>query len=419
MTVPLAGAAYAAFPQSGASAAGASPAAGSTGTAAIDQAAAAVQSFATDLYGLMAPAGGPTANLVYSPYSIILTLAMARQGANGTTATEMDRVLHAPQPAPLTLDAGFAALNSALSANYLTTPSSDAKQPVLRIADSLWAQKDLVLRSSFTDALSTYFGAEPHLVDFRGATEAARVEINKWISDRTNAKIPQLLAQGTLDTLTRLVLANAIYLKANWLTPFDPRNTSQSAFTRSDGKVLTVPMMSARGWLGYVDNLDSVAVRLPYVGNRLAMTVILPTSGDLAGYEATLDGTKLAGILTANKGATVQLSMPRWTFRVPSDLGAVLAKLGMGTAFTRNADFSGIAVTKETLAISKVIHEAFIAVDEYGTEAAAATAIAIGTTAVPSDPKKVVLNRPFLFVIHDVATAAPLFIGRVADPSAR
>ncbi len=380
----------------------------------VEAAAGAVRAFTADMYRELAlPAGAARGNLVCSPYSAAVALAMARVGARGQTADEMDTVLHAPAPRPEALDAGLGALDRALAA--LDDPAgTGAQRPRLSMANALWPQYDLPLHPAFVDTLTACYDATAHPVDFRRSTEAARLEINAWVNDRTSGRIPQLLASGVVTTMTCLVLTNAIYLKANWEFPFPDKVTAPAPFTTELGDTIQVPMMTLPACdVGYLAGQGWQAVDLPYVGSELAMAVVVPEPGLLAALEQEMDGPWLQRLLTGFTRRQARIRLPRWTFRLPSDLGEILVRLGMPTAFTPQADLSGMSPTGG-LYISRVMHEAFIAVDEYGTEAAAATAAVVSRTSVGAD---VSADRPFLYVIHDVATATPLFVGRVTDPT--
>ena len=219
-----------------------------------------------------------------------------------------------------------------------------------------------------------------------------------------------------LDSLTRLVLVNAIYLKAPWEEPFTKALTVPAPFIRTDGSRVTVPMMRQQLTAGYATGPGWQVVDLAYAGSQLAMAVIVPDTGRLDEVEQGLDGASLGRMLTGRAPTPVSLGLPRWTFRTQAELARMLAGLGMPTAFTGRADFTGMTA-QERLQISAVVHEAFVAVDEEGTEAAAATAVVVSLSAAPMPQVEVTADRPFLFVIHDVETGTPLFIGRVADPT--
>ena len=377
-------------------------------------AGAAVNAFGLDLYRHVV-AQDPSANAVLSPASIALALAMARAGAGGQTATEMDALLH-----------GFgtdehaawpAALDQALTARTgtFTDRNGEPADVTLRIANAPFADRSLPLVPAYLDALAARFGAGLRLVDFKSAPEAARSLINRWVADQTEQRIPTLLQPGTIDDQTRLALVNAIYLKAAWQLPFDDGSTSPGPFTTSAGTTVNVPVMRDMDEFGYASGGGWKAVELPYVGGKLAMLVIVPD--DLAAFEATLDQPALAAITDALQTRAVNLGLPRFATRSQLSLGDLLAALGMPTAFTDHADFSGIS-TEEQLRIGAVIHQADIDVDEQGTEASAATAVMMRPASLPLDVVDLTIDRPFLFALRDLETGAVVFLGRITDPTA-
>ncbi|MGA5305631.1 serpin family protein [Nucisporomicrobium flavum] len=373
----------------------------------------AVRGFTVDLYRALAAASGD-GNVVCAPYSVALALAMTRAGAGSATADEMDAVLHAPQPRPGALDNGLNTVDQLLAGRYQN--GDGVKTSRLTIANALWTRLGLGLQPSFADTLAGYYGAAPHPVDFRGDTEAARQEINTWASERTNAKIPELLQPGSVGAETTLVLTNTIYLKAPWTYPFSATGTAAAPFTRDDGRVVDVPLM--RGpfdRMGYLEGDGWRAVDVPFADGALAMAVVLPTAPGLAAVEARLDEAWLGALLRGFRFQDVRLRLPKWTFRLPAQLGGTLSALGMPTAFSDAADFTGMS-TEPALKIDDVVHETFIGVDEKGAEAASASAVIIRPPSVPSGPDFFV-DRPFLYVIHDRSSGVPLFIGRVQDPS--
>ena len=252
------------------------------------------------------------------------------------------------------------------------------------------------------------------IVDYKTAHEAARRTINDWVAARTKDRIKDLIPQGVLDGLTRLVLTNAIYLKAAWLHPFD--DAVPGTFHRADGSGVQAQLMSQREDLAYGAGDGYQAVRLPYVGG-LSMVVIVPDAGKLDSFERGLDGASLRRIANGLSSVQVTLSMPKFSFRSKAMLKDALSELGMPIAFTGDADFSGMT-KQEPLEIAEVIHQAFIAVDEKGTEAAAATAVVMRGTAAPLRQVELKIDRPFLFLIQDDETGAILFMGRLADPKA-
>jgi serine protease inhibitor len=387
--------------------------------AAADPADAVKAGAAIDDFGfeLLRAATHGDENAVLSPTSIVLALAMARPGARGETAAQIDTVLH--QVASDGNASWLNALHAALATRTGTFKDISGKdqQVTLRIANAPFAQLDEDWNPDYLNALASRFGAGVRLVDYRSAAEAARKAINGWVSDQTEQRIPELLQQGVLDDLTRLVLVNAIYLKAAWQTPFTAEATAAAPFTRLDGSALDVPTMHLTEELLYASGTGWQAVELPYVGGDLAMTIIVPD--DLAAFQAKLDGTAFVAITTALAVHEVNLSLPKFGIETKSDLATVLPAMGMPLAFDPNAaDFSGMT-TQERLYISAVIHQANIDVDEKGTTAAAATAVVMRAGAVPGGLVTLKVDRPFLFALRDLKTGAVLFLGRVVEPAIR
>jgi serpin B len=286
----------------------------------------------------------------------------------------------------------------------------------LATANSLWLQKGYPFTTSFLDLLAAQYGAGLHVVDFERDTETARRAINSWVAGETKKKIPELIPRDALDSLTRLVLTNAIYFKAAWADPFDEAATRDGSFRRLDDSTVSVPFMHSTTGLRHAVGRGWQAVELPYAGGRLAMDLIVPDAGQFDEIAATLRlGT--APFLSELTQQTVDLSMPKFRFRTAVDLVDVLASLGVVDLFDpAKADLSGITAT-EQLYVSGVLHEAFIDVDEKGTEAAAATAVVVRASAAPGGPVELRVDRPFFVVLRDLETSAVLFLGRVVDPS--
>ncbi|MGB9377777.1 MAG: serpin family protein [Mycobacteriales bacterium] len=382
--------------------------------AALPTAAAVVRHLGADLFGALAERAG---NLALSPYSVAAGLAMTRNGARGETAAEIDRVLQSPGPADL--NSGFNALTGHLDgrAGPVRRTDGSAAEVALQSANSLWGQRGIGWAGPFLDDMAAYYGAGLRLVDFGADPADAAAAVNTWAAARTAGRIAHLVPAGALDASTRLLVVNAVHFKAPWEEPFDAAATRPAQFTRPDGSTVTVPMMGklmkrAR----YASGPGWQAVDLPYAGSRLAMAVVVPDLGHLAVVRRSLDGAGLADLLAALRPAAVAFDLPRFTFRTRCALGEHLGALGMHSAFTDRADFSGLTETDKVM-IDAVLHEAFIAVDEEGTEASAATAVMIGLTSALADPLRVSADRPFLFVVHDIETATPLFLGRVEDPT--
>jgi serpin B len=376
-------------------------------------AAEAINAFGADLHRRLAEAD-PRGNLVFSPASILLALAMTRAGAAGPTATEMDQVLHIADAEEFFTACN--ALDAALGdvSGRVQNASGDEEELTLEVANSLWPQSGFDFEQAFLDLLAREFDTGVYVVDYRTDPEVARVAINGWVDEHTAGRIPQLLGEGTVTPASRLTLVNTVYLKAPWLRAFEESATSTAPFTTADGSTVDVEMMHATRHLGYGTGDGWQAVELPYAGDRLAMLLVLP-DGDAASLEAanfTWPAT------TELAGQKVRLGVPRWDIETSASLGDVLAALGMPTAFTEDADFTGMT-TEEPLYIGAVIHQANITVDEAGTEAAAATAVVMEAGAAPSadQPPVVTFDRPFLFAVRDTRTGAILFQGRVANPS--
>ena len=378
--------------------------------AAVADAVAAIAAFTGDLWDTL-PGDD---NLALSPYSIAVALAMTANGAVGTTRQQMLDVLHVDSLA--TYNRALAALTQEIEALAGPVTLYDGSHGAIALdsADALFGDAATTWQQAFLTVLAKEYGAGMHTVDWRHATEAARHAVNDWTSARTHDRIPQILPPGSVDVLTRLVLVNALYFKAPWQVPFDKGATHDRPFHRADGTPTTAPMMTAEvGVASYVSGPGWEGARLPYVDRTLAMTLALPHPG--ADRPPAL-GDLLAHGLVAGGTPDVELTMPRWTYRVATDLVQPLQRLGMERAFTGGADFSAMTTDAE-LAVSDVLHQTFVAVDEDGTEAAAATAVVMRETAMPVTRHRLVLDRPFLFVIHDTAHGTPLFVGRVADPS--
>ncbi len=365
--------------------------------------------FALDLYRALFSAEN---NLFYSPYSISLALAMVYAGARSETETEMARALHFTTREAL--NQAFNTLDQILRARGQNLKEGERFR--LNIANATWGQKGFAFQSEYLDALAQYYASGLRIVDFQTATEAARQTINRWVEERTEDKIKDLLPQGSLDTMTRLVLTNAIYFNATWQHQFNDAFTQDGAFNLLDGSQVSVPMMSQSARLGLVTGAGLQGVELPYAGGEMSMVILLPDSGTFAGWAQGLDATKLTAILDSIRYTQVRVTMPRFEFESEAQLGGVLQELGMVQAFTEQADLSGITGQRE-LFIDDVYHKAFVSVDEEGTEAAAATAVVVGTTSMPAEPVPVTVDRPFVFLIRDVATGAVLFLGHVVNPA--
>jgi len=372
--------------------------------------------FAFDYYRSMRHRGG---NLFYSPFSISMALAMAYAGARDGSETQMAEVLHYTLPQER-LHAAFNALDLLLaSTNESEGGEEEGQNFQLNVANSLWGQQDYEFLTEFLDLLALNYGAGLRLVDFVGATEDARQTINKWIERQTKDKIKNLIPEGGIDSFTRLVLANAIYFKADWSFPFDKNNTQDLPFNLVDGGQIIVPMMSFSGSknLHYCAGEDYQAVELPYVGDTTSMVILAPEAGKFDAFETGLNGAQVESILAGLELHQVALTLPKFSFESEFQLKDNLIKMGMSEPFDLNlADFSGMDGTHH-LFIGDIFHKAFVAVDEKGTEAAAATAVIMQTEMAPLQEIVFVVDRPFVFIIRELTTGTILFMGRVMNPS--
>ncbi len=394
-------------PQAGTPADEASPA----GPEELAELGAGNTAFALDLYQVLRQQEG---NLFFSPYSLSLALAMTYAGARGETEAQMARTMHYTLP-PARLHPAFASLSEALASRGEGAAGREGEGFRLNVANALWGQEGYDFLSSFLDLTDRYYGAGLQRVDFMAAPEEARQTINDWVADETEDRITDLIPQGVIDTLTRLVLTNAIYFNAAWAEPFEESLTREGPFYLLDGAQVSAPMMHQTSSFGYSQGQGYQAVQLPYDGHQLSMVILLPEAGEFEALEASLDTAGLQAILGALAYQQVALTMPRFEFSAQFRLDEALSALGMVDAFTDAADFSGMTGSRE-LFLSAVLHKAFVSVDEAGTEAAAATAVVASLTSAPSEPVEVTLDRPFLFLIRDLQTDTVLFWGRVVDP---
>jgi len=374
--------------------------------------AAADDAFGADVYRSL---GAGAQNTVFSPASIAAALQMALCGARGDTAAQIATALHVSVP--------DAAADGLRVLTDVLTASAGHPDVTLRAPNTMWVQAGLPLSPEFTHQLRDAAMVTVRPADFAHAPQEARAQINQLIADQTAGKITNLLGPSAISAATRLVLANAVYLKAAWAFPFPGHATADAPFYPGTGgavgdrdEPLTVPVMRLTADLDYLRADGYQAVLLPYKASRLAMAVVLP-DGPLSALAPRLAGG-LGPLLQGTAKQSVALSLPKFRQRASFGLIPVLQQLGIGDAFTDTADFSGIT-TAERLFIGAVVHQAYIDVDEQGTEAAAATAITMRPMAMRRgpDPIRLVVDRPFLFAIVDTATGLPLFLGHVVRPS--
>jgi serpin B len=364
-------------------------------------------SFALDLYNRLRKQEG---NLFFSPYSISTALAMTYAGAGGQTATEMAKVLHFTLEQER-LHPTFAALMADLNA-------SEQQGYQIAVANRLWGQKSYGFSDRFLKTTQNDYGGGLQEVDFAGATEQTRRTINSWVAKKTEDKIQDLIAPGMISAKTTLVLTNAIYFKGAWFSPFDPEKTKDEPFHVTSTQQISVPMMSKTEQYGWADFGSLQVLELPYgqgeeTSEELSMVILLPKQVDgLAKLEQQLTPKNLERWLSSLKREQmVAVWLPKFNLTSEFELSKVLANMGMPDAFSLQADFSAMT-GKKGLFISKMIHKAFVEVNEEGTEAAASTAVGMTRGA----NKKFRADRPFVFLIRDNRSGSILFLGRVLNP---
>jgi serpin B len=378
---------------------------------AVEELVAGNNSYAFDLFHAVAQAEG---NLFFSPYSISTALAMTYAGARSETATQMANTLH------YTLSQ--AQLHPAANALNLHLVASDDEDPFeLTIANALWGQEDMAFRQEYVDLLVTHYGAGLRPVDFqsKAGREAAAKQINRWVSDATGQRITDLADPRNWTNLTRLILTNAIAFDGLWQQPFDG-NTDEADFTLLDGSSVRVPLMQRYATITpYAAGEAWQAAALAYRGERAHMLILLPAEGHFETFAGELDAARLAEIEAALAPTDLALFLPRFEYAADLELAETLADMGMPLAFSASeADFSGMAEIPPSLRlyISRVLHKAYVAVDELGTEAAGATEIEMMITGEPSVQEVMRADRPFLFLIRDAEQGTILFLGRVVNP---
>ena len=369
--------------------------------------------FAFDLYRVLKGTGG---NFFYSPYSISEALAMTYAGARGETEQDMAQALNFYLPQEC-LHPAFNSLDLQLKQRGEGAKGKDDKGFRLHVVNAIWGQKDYEFLGEFLDVLAQNYGAGLRILDFVNQTEQSRLTINKWVSDQTEEKIKDLIPEGVINQLTRLVLTNAIYFNAAWQHPFNEDATSDGLFHLLSNNDVTVPMMKQTESLRYTEGDDYQAVELPYDGQELSMVILLPKAGQYQAFEDKLDAEFVKAIIDDLETQEVTLTMPKFEYESSLGLKEALKTLGMGVAFTADADLSGMNGERD-LFIQDVLHKAFVSVDEAGTEAAAATAVIVGLTALPPKPVPVTIDRPFIFFIRDIPTDSTIFVGRVLNPAA-
>ena len=391
----------------------AAPAAGSADLAALVDGNSA---FAFDLYQALKEQDG---NLIYSPHSVSVALSMTYAGARGRTASQMAATLHFLL-AQDRLHPAFNALAHELASRGQGARRGKGEAFRLNMVNAVWGQQGHPFREAFLDTLAESYGAGVRTADFVAAPEEARLALNDWAAQSTENRIRDLVPPGVITPLTRLVLTDAIYFNASWSYPFNETETRDHPFHLLDGRVVDVPMMRLEEDLFHAAGDGYQAVDLPYVGDELSMTILLPDGGRFNEFENALDASLVDRAVLGLEFRRVTLDLPKFEFESRFRLSETLKSMGMSDAFdTAAADFSGMdghscpAGDPDCLYIRELLHKAFVSVDEAGTEAAAATAAVMNVESAPPSPVSMTVDRPFIFLIRDRETGVVLFVGRV------
>ncbi len=381
-------------------------------------------SFAADLYRKLAEKKG---NLFFSPFSIRAALSMTYAGARGATAEQCARTLHVTLgPATgMRVPPGNRMLSLIPSEKYHAAMAGligsiragSGKSYEMNVANALWAQRGHPFLEKFTALTKKHYDAEVNQADFRKEAEPTRLKINGWVEQQTKKKIKDLIPKGALGPLTRLVLANAVYFKGQWKTQFGKKETRDDSFLVAPGRTVTVPMMYLKESFAYADRDGVQVLELPYNGENLSMVVLLPRKQHgLPVLESSLTGKRLMTLVSRLGSREIKVYMPRCKIESQFGLSQTLSALGMTDAFdAAKADFSGMDGAKD-LHVSAVLHKAFVDVNEEGTEAAAATGVVVGITAMPAPPVVFRADHPFIFLIRHRKSGAILFLGRMSNP---
>jgi serpin B len=374
--------------------------------------------FAFDLYAhIRQVPENKESNIFFSPFSMSSALAMTYEGARGKTADEIASVFHVPTDTKI---------RRQLYYDINTGINQDDPSYRLSTANAVWAEKTYHFLPEYLQTVQHYYNANATNLDFKNTPEDSRVTINKWVEGKTEGKITDLLPNGSLDPLTRLIITNALYFNGSWIIPFDPDETYEKDFTIAPGEKVRVKMMAEQNshlYFNYYENDLLQIVEMPYLydnGKALSMLVILPKGNNMAVLENYLDAKNLSGLRDSLTREHVFIFLPKYRIETQYDMNPVLEEMGMPTAFSPYANFSGMDGTQH-LFISKIVHKAYIDVNEKGTEAAAATADVVELQSAPMTPPKIysfVADHPFLFIIQERENGTILFIGRVMNPNA-
>ncbi len=357
-------------------------------------------------------------NLFFSPYNISLALSMVYDGARNDTRKEMEKVLHFDQSL-LTLNESFSMLN-----RIFETPTIPVDGFNLNIVSSLWIQSGVQILPQFLDDMARYFKATPRRADFQKHPDAARREINYFVKDKTMGKIEELVGASDIDSSTKMMIISTIYMKARWKNVFDSKNTEITPFFIGEDNKISVDMMNQKTFFAYYQTTDFAAIELPYIHLNenypdLNLVIILPHENfGLSKIEKTMNAANFKQILDGFENEEINLFLPKFRFTKSLSLKEILTEMGMGKAFSSEANFEGINGKKD-LKIGQVLHKAFISVNETGTEAAAATSVSMNLTSFlpKKEPILFKADHPFMFIIYEKSSSQILFLGRISNPS--
>jgi len=367
--------------------------------------------FGFNIYRILSKTGD---NIFYSPYSISAALAMTYAGARSESEQRIADTMQFMLPQS-NLHAAFNSMDIELGSRGQGAKGKDDKGFRLHVVNAIWGQKDFSFLPAFLDVLAENYGAGLRIVDYINETEKSRIKINSWVSEQTEQRIKDLIPAGALNAMTRLVLTNAIYFNAAWADQFNENATMNAPFYLIDGKEKSVSIMKNTASYRFAEGEGYRAVELPYDGGELSMVILLPQTGSFSTFQSSLNAGEVQNIIESLENRQITLSIPKFKFDSQFSLKEALTAMGMGPEFTPDADFSGMTGERD-LFISDVLHKAFVAVDESGTEAAAATAVIMKATAMPMQPLEITVTRPFIFFIRDIQTGAVLFIGQILNP---
>lgn len=375
----------------------------------VNSVVAANNQFAFELYSKYNSEEG---NIFFSPYSISTALAMTYEGARGKTAEEMQSVFHFPTD-NISRRAGFAKVYNEIN--------KKDKEYLLSTANALWAQNDYKFLADYFSVTEGYYGGKVTNLDFKKDAEGSRVTINNWVEKQTNNRIKELLPKSppVITRDTRLVLTNAIYFKGTWAKQFDKKNTEEKDFRTDSGNIVKAQMMSLTGEkaeFNYTETEQLQALELPYKGGELSMLILLPKNGTLSSIEESITSEEINEMRKALRNNRVDIYIPKFKFDTKYFMAKTLKEMGMPTAFSYDADFSGMTGNRD-LYISNVIHQAFVEVNEEGTEAAATAVVMTRASVEPMRNKVFNADHPFIFIIQEKSTGNILFLGRVSDPT--